>query len=522
MTSQPQNYGVATLARSILGLMLLIFLPSVIAWIFYLLSPTSPDAGFAQMQMLIIIGWGTLNLVLLLAVVWAARAPMTQIHRIVAIIANILGRWWLSLVMVIVLLEANLIGAIAFDNIAPFLMGPARFLLFCWSLVFLLIVAILHKERLESWWQSTRNSWAITGVAFIIGGLVLVLYLLSARINIVTGFEDKLRGQLDYRALSFWEDGQTPPSPQQFWAEQSLTRVQWLPYSYWVVEPFNGEYIHIDSNGLRYTPSYVPDGADALKIGIFGGSTVWGEGARDAYTIAGHIARLLAENGTPQQVINYGQTGYVSTQDMILFQMQLAQGQAPDIAVFYQGFNDVLSAYRQERAGLAYQEVNRIVDVEAGRLLRQGQPVLIPPAASLDAYDWSLITTAGADAESIAERYFANLQMIEAVAEAFDVEVIFVWQPSLYSKTSLTPVEAGIIEELDNNMPGFIELFQQVDALVRERVAEAELDNVLIISDLFAEDERQIFYDLIHITEVGNYEVAQAILPMLLSHISKD
>ena len=324
MTTQSQNSGVATLARSILGLMLLIFLPSAIAWIFYLFSPTSPDAGFAQIQTLINIGWGALNLVLLLGIVWAAKAPIAQIHRIMGILAKVLGRWWLNLAIVIVLLETNLIGAIAFDNIAPFLMGPIRFLLFCWSLVFLLIVTILHRERLESWWQATRNSWAITGAVFVIGGLVLMLYLLSARLNIVTGFEDKLRGQLDYRALSFWEDGEAPPAPQQFWAEQSLTRVQWLPYSYWVVAPFEGQYIHIDSNGLRYTPSYVPEGAEALTIGIFGGSTVWGEGARDAYTIAGHLARLLAENNTPQRVINYGQTGYVSTQDMILFQMQLA------------------------------------------------------------------------------------------------------------------------------------------------------------------------------------------------------
>ncbi|MDQ7023973.1 MAG: hypothetical protein Q9P44_00255, partial [Anaerolineae bacterium] len=317
------------------------------------------------------------------------------------------------------------------------------------------------------------------------------------------------------RELAFYDDGQPMPSAQDFWQEQAQTRVRWSPYTYWVVDEFQGDYINIDSNGIRFTPNYATD--DSQRIFVFGGSTVWGEGARDAYTIPSHLARLLNENETPQIVTNFGQTGYVSTQDAIWFQLQLTQGNVPDIAIFYQGFNDTLSAWGQNLTGITLQENSRLNDTEAGRILRNGQPVLRMPNESLQQYDLSLANVENADAETIAARWFANVELVNALSSAYDVKVIFVWQPAIMFKSPLTATEQAIIERWENERAGLFDLYTEVDTIIRQGVQNYA--NIIIVSDLFVGVEDSIFHDLVHITEIGNGIVAEALLPDIITHL---
>ena len=165
-----------------------------------------------------------------------------------------------------------------------------------------------------------------------------------------SGLHARLRGLLDYRPLAFIADGEAPPA-RAFWAEQSSTYVRWLPYSYWTVAPFEGNYINVDALGRRHTPAFTDD-PGAPQIFFFGGSTMWGAGARDTYTIPAQAAQMLADRDIPARALNYGQTGYVSWQDLLLFQAQLALGNIPRLAVFYHGFNDVYAAYLQGSPGL--------------------------------------------------------------------------------------------------------------------------------------------------------------------------
>ena len=59
--------------------------------------------------------------------------------------------------------------------------------------------------------------------------------------------------------------------------------------------------------------------------------------------------------------------------------------------------------------------------------------------------------------------------------------------------------------------PNFIALYREVDSIVRQRVASEGDEDVMILSDLFGDSERELFYDGVHITEIGNLLVAQAI-----------
>jgi lysophospholipase L1-like esterase len=242
---------------------------------------------------------------------------------------------------------------------------------------------------------------------------------------------------------------------------------------------------------------------------------MWGEGARDNYTIAGHVARLLYENDTPQKVVNYGQTGYVSTQDLIWFQLQLLQGDIPDVAVFYQGFNDVLAAWGNDAVGVTLQENMRLNDAEAGRKLRAGQPVLSLPNFKLTQLDLSQAAVSNVTAENIANRWFANVEMLEALADSYGVKVLFAWQPAIIFKDTLSESEQAIYQRTENERSGLFSLYADVDAIVRERLAGGDYENIVLLGDLFVDIDEALFHDLVHITEVGNAYVAEAIVPYL-------
>lgn len=508
-----------TVARSIFVFALLAWLPMIVTFIMLILSPIPPTATFAQIRMIIIGGFGIATTVGFGIVVGSFRRQPADLVGISTIINRVLSKWWIAIPLILILLEINFVALLTLGNIAPIITNPAKFLLVCWTLLFFVILLTINWNNTQAWFTKTQGLWVSIGVLVVAFVMLSGLLFLTAQIINATGIVGRLQGRLDPRQLEFVDDGNMPTS-QQFWAEQGQMTVRWLPYNYWTLAPYDGEFINVDSQGVRYTPSFTDDD-NAQTVYFFGGSTMWGEGARDEYTIAGHVAKLLADNRQAQHVINYGQTGYVSRQDMILFQSQLAVDNMPDVALFYQGFNDVYAAYLQDVTGIPYRENQRVSDVEAGRLLRAGQPVFRLPDGDISSYDWSLVGESGASAEIVADRWFANVKQVQILADAYDIEVLFIWQPALFAKDSLNGEEARILADLEIANPNFIALYQAVDAIVQQRVVDKNLDNVLVLTDLFVDSDRAIFYDLVHITEIGNLDVANAILPNLIDFLEK-
>jgi lysophospholipase L1-like esterase len=506
-----------SLARSAFGFAIVALIPAVITWVGFLLAPSSPDPIFDRIRLAIIIGFGIITLLLLFAAFQLFRIPPDKLLPVSERIAGMASNKWIAIVFVFILLEINLMAFPLLYNVAPSITNPSKFLMVCWSLLLVGIIFTVNRQAFTDWLARTRGVWVTTGLLVVSIGIIGLLFALNNLLLKSTGLDDALRGGLDYRELTFYEDDEPVPSAQDFWREQAQTRVRWSPYTYWVVDEFHGNFINVDANGLRFTHNFAAN--DSQIIHVYGGSTVWGEGARDAYTIPGHLARLLSENDTPQSVLNFGQTGYVSTQDVIWFQLQLTQGNVPDVAIFYEGFNDVLSAWSQGLTGITLQENMRLNDAEAGRILRAGQPVLRLPNETLQQYDMSLANIENATTESIAERWFSNVELVNALGEAYGVEIVFVWQPAIMFKSPQTPTEQAIIARWENERAGLFELYMDVDSIIRQRVQE--YDNIVLLSDLFAGNEQTIFHDLVHITEIGNSIVAEAILPQIMSQLDE-
>src|SRR4030042_2677597 len=136
-------------------------------------------------------------------------------------------------------------------------------------------------------------------------------------------------------------------------------KTKWKSYVYWRREPFKGNYINIDDKGLRVTigSNNIPSGFNSTyRIFMFGGSTLWGTGARDAYTIPSLLSKYLAKKGMNTKIANYGENGYVSTQEVIELLLQLQKENIPNVVIFYDGVNDIFSAYQHSIAGLRSEE----------------------------------------------------------------------------------------------------------------------------------------------------------------------
>src|SRR5262245_41401574 len=161
-----------------------------------------------------------------------------------------------------------------------------------------------HLHRVRGALLRLQTLWSIVGLTLL---LVLVLEL-------------ALRG-------CFWlKDRRTvqpPPDrrvieegyhgalwPVAHYRELNSLWDQWHPYVYFRQRPFRGETINIDQDGLRaiWQPPSAKDGVEEsnppLKILMLGGSSLWGFGARDDYTIPSLIAHGLHEIGVAVEVRN--------------------------------------------------------------------------------------------------------------------------------------------------------------------------------------------------------------------------
>lgn len=92
------------------------------------------------------------------------------------------------------------------------------------------------------------------------------------------------------------------------------------------------------------------------------------------------------------------------------------------------------------------------------------------------------------------------------------MRVLFVWQPGLAFKENLVGVEATAYADMLARRPRFDAFYRDAHAAFTVQLASAgDLPPFLILHDLFNGDERAIFYDIIHVNELGNRTIAERI-----------
>ncbi len=517
MTTQPglNSPEAHLLARSLFGLLAIATFISLIGGILLLLAPIGAGARLPLLG-----AYGLAFILMIAACAWLLRIPLEKLPLFTARVVRWTPRGIGAGIATLGIALLNVIAQAVITAVAPSI-AAVLWALAAWSLVLVVVLAIGNSAPLKAWWLRSQSRWAALGMGVTALLLLVLLAVISRVVMENSGWLGALRGGNDPRQLIWYGDEINPERSRAYWVELGQLSANWLPYTYSRIEPHAGPLFTVDAAGLRGTVNVTEPSAAVPSVYFFGGSTMWGEGSRDAYTIPSQTAQFLYQAGSPAHITNYGQVAYVTEQDLILFQRQLVLGRIPDVAVFYGGFNDLAAVYMSNyRTGLPHNEVNRIRDLRAGAVLRADRPLLTYPDASLDELDFSLVGVSSATPEDVVTHYLGNLRLIRSIAEAYGIQVLFVWQPAPQFKPALTDQEQYFMDENRRNWPDFDALYRDVDQILRERAAAEGLEDLLFLSDLFADESGYIFYDRIHIIEDGNTQVARAITAALIPLLS--
>ena len=312
-------------------------------------------------------------------------------------------------------------------------------------------------------------------------------------------------------------------------------KVEWRPYVYWRRIAYSGKYINIDRDGIRRSDNPKGSARAPVKIFVFGGSAVWGPWARDEHTLPSEISRTLKRRGVDGcTVTNFGESGYVSTQDLIQLLLELKRGNVPDLAVFYNGVNDVFSAFQNKVAGLSLNESHR--REEFNSLAKTHIFALIERSSSLAKALYNLkdkisqllgsgreehsvdksvhsgtFSCSDSLADEVVQNYLSNARLIQALSHEYHFEAHIFWQPDLFSKYHLSPEERTIEQSFPREAEEF---FKQVDSMIPIRTSG--LSHFQDLQNIFNSREETVFIDYCHVQERWNELVANSIVNSIL------
>jgi lysophospholipase L1-like esterase len=370
--------------------------------------------------------------------------------------------------------------------------------------------------------KSLQTGWSILGITLV------VLLLTEGGLRLTFALRDRLNvpSNPDRRILAEGYGGATWPT--EHFREIASLEERWQPYVTFRPKPFRGSTIVIGPEGLRATwqapaPSGNRPGSRPVKLLLLGGSSLWGFGARDDQTIPSLLARNLHERGLAVEVRNLSEIGYVSTQELIALIRELQTGYRPDVVLFYDGVNDITSAVLGVEAGVTTNEINRrrefnllqsparLAGSLAGKLLADSGSLRLARAVK------SRLGPFGAGSSSplpdetvrrlagdVADRYTANVKLVETLARGFGFRPLFFWQPTIFTKPELTTLEREEAQKYAWAKPAFRTVYDQI------RTSNALLSGSAFhdVSNIFADQKSLVFIDYCHTTESANARIA--------------
>jgi lysophospholipase L1-like esterase len=363
--------------------------------------------------------------------------------------------------------------------------------------------------------RAARTAWVMVGLT------LLLALVLEGGARLVTAVRARFVG-IDYRARS--DALADSPWIEEYFGELfRSTRLEWRSYVYWRRRPFSGRYVNVDEDGFRRTwrAPETDAGGRAVRIFAFGGSTMWGMGARDEFTIPSQLAKLVAEHAPEArvEVTNYGELGYVSTQELVSLELALRRGDVPDVVLFYDAINDVFASFQNGEAGSPQNEVKRqtafehlrraaLLDVAFGSAALQPLLQRVQRAAWLDGYARRTPEQRQALARDTLDVIKANLGFAEALGQRYGFRTLAYWQPAVFSKRRPTEGERRTAAKSDL----WREFFEATYALAARDPDLARNPAFHDIQDVFGEDPRPYYFDCCHTNERANEVVARRML----------
>jgi hypothetical protein len=318
----------------------------------------------------------------------------------------------------------------------------------------------------------------------------------------------------------------------EYWKEfEQANKVTYHQYVLWRRQPYRGDVIAIDQNGVRRTMHTQCDGK-SFTIWMFGDSVMWGAGAPDGETIPSYVAADYEKAGRPVCIVNYAEKGWSSTQELIGLMEELKHAaREPDLVFFYDGGTEAFAAYQSGRAdvhsnyhsfknfldnwgasqksGFSYlRQTNtyRFLDRIAAKAPFHRKPAEATPAGP----DPNTMSAA------VVQNYVQNMDIVDVLARRYGFRAIFAWYPNLaVGHKELTPYEQQVLEMEYRKFPGLGAMYQAAYRKARE----LRRPDLVYLGDLLDDQKASLYVGISHLKPEGNRIVADRLFDILeLAH----
>ena len=283
-------------------------------------------------------------------------------------------------------------------------------------------------------------------------------------------------------------------------------------YRWYNLHPnFNGDFVITDSSGFRIDPNSITD--DEI-IGMFGGSTTFSSFTNQQDSIPNQLSDLIPD----KQVLNFGIGGYSSGAEIMTFIEALRFYPGIKYAIFYDGINELGRAFDKQKSNGLVNSYNLIGEpyFEGVRLALKNNSKRFSIDNSNIYYLYkhffnrifsgNKIFNREKFLKDIADLYFENVKVINAICIEYRVKCIFTWQPSIYSVADKSLSEEERIISNETPRTDYVHLTKIVLSDQRSKIF-----NLIDLTKVFKDKlpSERYFYDWAHINSEGNYLVAK-------------
>ena len=295
----------------------------------------------------------------------------------------------------------------------------------------------------------------------------------------------------------------------QDWARVHFREFRGLKATYrsyygWRRRPFEGETITVGHSGLRSTFG----GGNGARIAFFGGSTIWGTGARDNETIPSLVAEKLGVSA-----VNFGESGWRAHQSLNQLMQAYILGETFNVVVFYDGVNEVAHGCRAELKPFSHAREGQIaksLEERSDALRSYFAPILrftnfIAERISKDKKAPAVLFDCSRDpakSANIARMLAVDWDMARFIAVRMGAQFVGVLQPVAYlSDTPLDHIK------LDSQWAAE---YQAVYPLLREELEGFSVEDKLQFIDMTQalDVPERVYIDWAHLSPNGNAIIA--------------
>lgn len=267
---------------------------------------------------------------------------------------------------------------------------------------------------------------------------------------------------------------------------------------------YDGEYINV-LDGARKTWRAPECDCPRISIWFFGGSAAFGWWQRDEFSPPSELAKAAWEAGIALDITTYAAPGWVLGQEVREFGERLVNQDAPDMALFYDGGNDLNRQYARNIEGRGADESQTsFTEEEINLLLSEGPLPWNQPREPADNIERGPEVSPTELADHAMNRYLRDVDLATLLAASADVETVFIWQPLLGSAPE------SVIDP--NAMP-------PEDVAEWRIIIEAALERLppdaIDLSDSLDDADRLVFKDLFHTNEYASKVIGEDLFDAL-------